>query len=755
MFEENKQKYERLNTLLAPFIKQVEKISEEIRTSFDNYLNKDIYEQFRNLIQENLVEKVQKETVNDMMFKNLGVPRKSLNRMSLGNFSYRGIGKNKYKSPDRHMDNPFQRANNTAQRQVQTGLGLNSSNNIKSEKVNKNTLTWTKNQEQNKVISEQSERNSSSLYQNNQIASSTTTNINNMNNMANINSVDNSNVGGILGNVNRIEKTVTTTTTTNVNNVGNAGLLGRTGRNVEETIVTNINSNNVGSKRKNVISNNANINSQTNLNMNINSATIDSDMLNSNINNITNVNSNNNDAHNVKKETTFYQTTETVYPGQTTKYITKKEEYHYHNLGPSSNEGEIQGHIHGQTQNNITKTETITTSTTSNNNLFGQNNKLISTNNMNEANRNISNYSQGYEVNQYTTTTIQHNKISGTQPTSTGLFKGDLISVLNNEINKNEQEFNEKKKGQIISETHTKNVFYSSGINMTFLFMYPLFNTNIIIGAFEDQSTGRLEVDFSKAFGEKDIQLNEFPQGGAFSNYGKYLYFTGGQEKKKGIGKIFLRLFLSQTECIIKLSKMPSMIYSHWNHSMIAEDNYIFVVGGYNSNKCEYFNLKTMKWESLPDLNSEERQRPILVIHKDYLYAFMGYTQYNILDSIERINITKLGSSKWEKVSISNPNNINLKFYGAGICVKNNEINFIGGKIGLDDDDKDYKNDIFSFNFETMEFNETGNSYAGQLNFIENKFHQCDEQTYGNFVDLKDDACLATITIDNLIGNNN
>ena len=29
----------------------------------------------------------------------------------------------------------------------------------------------------------------------------------------------------------------------------------------------------------------------------------------------------------------------------------------------------------------------------------------------------------------------------------------------------------------------------------------------------------------------------------------------------------------------------------------------------------------------MPDLNSEERQRPILTIYKDYLYAFMGYTQ--------------------------------------------------------------------------------------------------------------------------------
>ena len=121
-FEENKQKYERLNALLAPFIKQVEKISEDIRIMFDNYLNKDMYEQFRNLIQENLVEKIQKETVNDMMFRNLGVPRKSLNRMSLGNFSYRGFGKNRYKSPDKPIGNPFQRASNSDQRQIQSGL---------------------------------------------------------------------------------------------------------------------------------------------------------------------------------------------------------------------------------------------------------------------------------------------------------------------------------------------------------------------------------------------------------------------------------------------------------------------------------------------------------------------------------------------------------------------------------------------------------------------------------------------------------
>ena len=86
-FEENKFKYEKLNTLLAPFVEQVEKITDEIRVNFQNLLSQNIYENFKNSVQENIVEKVQKETVNDFMFRNLGVPRKSLNRMSLGSLT--------------------------------------------------------------------------------------------------------------------------------------------------------------------------------------------------------------------------------------------------------------------------------------------------------------------------------------------------------------------------------------------------------------------------------------------------------------------------------------------------------------------------------------------------------------------------------------------------------------------------------------------------------------------------------------------
>ena len=87
IFEENKQKYEKLNTLLAPFIQEAEKISEQLKVTFNTLLNQDLYEKFKSLVQENIVEKIQKETINDFMFRNLGVPRKSLNRMSLGNLS--------------------------------------------------------------------------------------------------------------------------------------------------------------------------------------------------------------------------------------------------------------------------------------------------------------------------------------------------------------------------------------------------------------------------------------------------------------------------------------------------------------------------------------------------------------------------------------------------------------------------------------------------------------------------------------------
>ena len=868
IFEENKQKYEKLNTLLAPFVKQIEKMSEELKITFNNYLNRDVYENFKREIQENIVEKIDKAQVNDFMFSNIGVPRKTLNRMSLGAVTgYKRSGRNTYISPDKKIivnqkeRNPFQKAIYSPQQQGLASEGLLGYNKFSSNQNAKQNYTYSKNEEQKirgtglSMIQEKNDINmredEGGIYGNKKIVTTTTNTITNVNN------------AGTSGNKGIIQKRVEETLSTNaVNNINNINTSTSGIKNILTTNTSGSNLNKITTSTsgiKNILTNNTisennlnkittstsgiktiltnNTTSGNNLNMNINSiAESNKDNLNtiSTVNNVSGINNLgvSGNTQNIKKETsTIYQTIETGYPTQNTKYT--QQEYSVHDIGtiPNINNTQTQKNItkyaqqeyiihdkdsipninDNQVQKKITKTETTTTTITTNN-LLGQNrginsktntnlntinsmnaiktmnttlNKNISSNAINSMNSNMSgninnNNSQGYVVSQYVTTTtnsnqqnIQHSSTqqAGSSSSTSNMFFGEkLVDVLNKEIGKNELEYQNKMKSQnIINGEHIQNiygkdgssliqtttsyqtVYGTSGISASmFLFMHPIFKTNKIIGAIEDECTGKVEVNFKQAFEDKDIQLNEFPQGGAYCNFQKSLYFTGGQEIQKGVGKIFLRVSVpKETNSETKLVKLPSMIYSHWNHSMISNEKYVFVIGGYNSNNCEYFNLKTLKWEALPNLNSEERQRPMLVLYEEYLYVFMGFTQFGILDSIERININKLGTSKWEKVSISNPENINLKFYGAGIYNLNEKIYFIGGKVGLGNDDSDYKAEIYSFDFDNMTFSSPDVYFSGQLNFIETQFHYCNDETIGNFIELND-GCLATVAISSL-----
>ena len=511
IFEENKMKYEKLNTLLAPFTQQVEVISEQLKTTFNTLLNKDIYENFKNEVQENIVEKVQKETVNDFMFRNLGVPRKSLNRMSLNFSTHKKLSNlnNKNVSPLREIKeerrSPFPKVNLSEQKNTNnSGVNLSQGSFSKS-KINQ-------------------QDNTSSNYYNKTVE-------------------QNNRVKGLNNNIFTNNNIVTTTTTTNVVN---------------------------------------------------------------------------------------------------TKYSSQQNQ-------------------------------------------------------------------------------ISHNM----------LFQGNLVDELSKAINQNQNQ-----------EETVQKKFVGN-----FLFANPILNTNILAGAFQDESTVNIPVDFKQAFNDKDIQLTAFPQGGAFCNTKNYLYFTGGQETQKGTGKIFLRIDLN-VDGKVKMTKMPSMLYSHWNHTMIANDNYIFVIGGYNSNKCEAFNLRTLKWEEMPNLYSNERQRTILTIHDNYLYAFMGYSQFGILDSVERININikDFGKKNWEVVTITNLSKIDIKFYGAGVYYLNGELYFIAGKKSLGNDDSSYKTDICSFKFNEGEFVSYSTYFEQKLEFIENQFHKVNQNIIANFVGER----LASLPLDQL-----
>ena len=100
------------------------------------------------------------------------------------------------------------------------------------------------------------------------------------------------------------------------------------------------------------------------------------------------------------------------------------------------------------------------------------------------------------------------------------------------------------------------------------LFMCPIFSTNKIMGALEEEDTITLEVDFSQVFNKQDVQLNQFVPSSAYCNSEGYMYITGGKDDQKDIGKIFIRISVNNNnDTEVNIVKMPMMNFSHWNHS--------------------------------------------------------------------------------------------------------------------------------------------------------------------------------------------
>ena len=104
---------------MAPFLKQVEKISEELKTTFDSLLK---YENFKAKIHKNIVEKVQKKEVDNFIFKNLEIFRKSLNSISPANLGDRKKERNTIISPNQSIKStakfPFQRTNISSKKMI-------------------------------------------------------------------------------------------------------------------------------------------------------------------------------------------------------------------------------------------------------------------------------------------------------------------------------------------------------------------------------------------------------------------------------------------------------------------------------------------------------------------------------------------------------------------------------------------------------------------------------------------------------------
>ena len=316
--------------------------------------------------------------------------------------------------------------------------------------------------------------------------------------------------------------------------------------------------------------------------------------------------------------------------------------------------------------------------------------------------------------------------------TSNNFSQEEFIHLSSGEKEK-EKEKDKEKEPEKKPESNSKENLIENELSINpsnfISFMYPVFKTNIVKGSIDKNTVQEIKINFPG-------DITEFVQGGAYCNYENGLYYTGGQEYIKDAGKLFL--MIGRNDKGQNAIKLPDMKYPHWNHSMIADKNKIYVIGGYNSNKCEMFDLSSNTWTDIPDLIEKERQRSMLYIDNNFLYCFMGRSQNAFLSTVERLNLDNVNAG-WESIIVdTGKERTNLKFYGAGIIKKNNSnrIYFIGGKKEKRNKEEAFKRSIYEFSFDDYKMTKSDFKIENDLVFIENKLFPMDEGDCGNFINV-------------------
>ena len=227
----------------------------------------------------------------------------------------------------------------------------------------------------------------------------------------------------------------------------------------------------------------------------------------------------------------------------------------------------------------------------------------------------------------------------------------------------------------------------------------------------------RKTLDFSNFLGIKHF-LNEC----AWVNFKNKLYIMGGDNENGTASDIFL--IYDTIKCT--LTRGPNSKEPHLSHSLIANDDYIYSIGGKNT-ICERYSFDKKEWTILPPL-IKIQQYPILYFYKHYIYAFFGLNDINEpFDCVQRLNLNN-PNGKWEEFQY-NRNNINCKFYNAGIIeINQEEIFFMGGK-----DQSGIRNNVISFNFKNKTFSNTPFALEEKVFFKESFLLKIKKGIYGNF----------------------
>lgn len=152
-------------------------------------------------------------------------------------------------------------------------------------------------------------------------------------------------------------------------------------------------------------------------------------------------------------------------------------------------------------------------------------------------------------------------------------------------------------------------------------------------------------------------------------------------EKSKDFSSSFMySINLLKTPITLKF-EVNSCFLHYYPTLSILRNEYIIVLGGYKSKKCEYYSNTNKKWKELPDL-PEERYGSTSICDNAYntIYCFGGYnsqTKKNCM-SIFKLNVNS--GIKWETLIIMENSEYLAKYFSCLIKKDNGHCLILGGK---------------------------------------------------------------------------
>jgi len=290
-----------------------------------------------------------------------------------------------------------------------------------------------------------------------------------------------------------------------------------------------------------------------------------------------------------------------------------------------------------------------------------------------------------------------------------------LVNNNNNNNNINIKNFTFGMNYNISENTESETEKYNSikkYLNGEFI-LAPITQTNAVkIVTYNNEEERAIDLIFPK-----HLDIESFLLECGYCNFNKILYVTGGI-KEKEITNICLSVNISKREN--QISKLSSMLFKRCCHSMVSYDHYLMAVGGSNLSSVERYNTLNDIWEEMPQMNYK-RMYPILVIYKEYLYAFFGKSSKDeYCNAIERLKLNDgIKGNSWEMVQFNNPYNIDTRFYGCGVHVIGNLLYLFGGKCN-----DQTTNSLLFYNFDNNTLLKEKSSLDSNQYFRENKMHE-------------------------------